>query len=183
MNRTNGRIAEESKRKFVGALLELMKVYPYTDITVTQLSQEAELSRKTFYRLFNDKDDVLKLLFDGLYYECFTQIKGQNIRRYWDLVQLYFDFWESRKDILLLLSRNDLLPRLFEYVYRNAQPIFTAVRTEETTQSFAPTLPYLLAYSVGGMHSMLMKWAESGMTTPSTALIQQLKAGFQSPDL
>ena len=42
MNRTNGRIAEESKRKFVGALLELMKVYPYTDITVTQLSQEAE---------------------------------------------------------------------------------------------------------------------------------------------
>jgi AcrR family transcriptional regulator len=183
MNRTNGRIAEESKKRFAEGLLELMKTYPYPDITVTQLSQEAELSRKTFYRLFNDKDDVLKLLFDGLYYECFTQIKGQNIRRYWDLVQLYFDFWESRKEILLLLSRNGLLPRLFEYVYRNAQPIFTAVRTEETTQSFAPTLPYLLAYSVGGMHSMLMKWAESGMTTPSTALIQQLKVGFQSPNL
>ena len=183
MNRTNRRIAEESKKRFAEGLLELMKTYPYPDITVTQLSQEAALSRKTFYRLFNDKDDVLKLLFDGLYAQCFTQIKGQNIRRYWDLVQLYFDFWESRKDILLLLSRNGLLPRLFEYVYRNAQPIFTAVRTEETTQSFAPTLPYLLAYSVGGMHSMLMKWAESGMTTPSTALIQQLKAGFQSPDL
>ena len=40
-----------------------------------------------------------------------------------------------------------------------------------------------LAYSIGGMHSMLMKWAESGMTIPSTALIQQLKVGFQSPDL
>ena len=97
MNRTNGRIAEESKKKFAGALLELMKVYQYGEITVTQLSQEAELSRKTFYRLFDDKDDILTLLFDGLYYECFAQIRQQNVKRYWDLVQLYFDFWESRR--------------------------------------------------------------------------------------
>ena len=183
MNRTNGRIAEESKKRFAGALLELMQVYPYPDITVTQLSQEAALSRKTFYRLFGDKDDVLKLLFDGLYAQCFTQIKGQNIKRYWDLVQLYFDFWESQKEILTLLSKNGLLPRLFDYVHRHAQPIFATVRTAQTAREFAPTLPYLLAYSIGGMHSMLMKWAESGMTIPSTALIQQLKVGFQSPEL
>ncbi len=183
MNKTNGRIAEESKKRFAAGLLELMKVYPYPDITVTQLAQEAELSRKTFYRLFGDKDDVLTLLFDGLYYKCFTQIQGRGIKRYWDLVQLYFDFWESRKETLLLLSKNGLLPRLFDYVYRHGQSIFGTVRTEETAREFAPTLPYLLAYSIGGMHSMLMKWAESGMTIPSTALIEQLKVGFQSPEL
>ena len=183
MNRTNGRIAEESKKRFTAALLELMKVYPYPDITVTQLSQEAELSRKTFYRLFDDKDDVLTLLFDGLYYECFAAIKVQNIKRYWDLVQLYFDFWGSRREILALLNKSGLLPRLFEYVYRHGESIFIAVRTMETAKEFAPTLPYLLAYSIGGMHSMLMKWVESGMSVPSEALIAQLRAGFQSPEL
>lgn len=183
MNRTNGRIAEESKKKFVAALLELMKVYPYADITITQLSQEAELSRKTFYRLFDDKDDVLKVLFDGLYLECFTEIKGRNVRRYWELVQLYFDFWGSRREILMLLGKSGLLPRLFDYVYRHGESIFIAVRTPETAKEFAPTLPYLLAYSVGGMHSMLMKWVESGMSVPSEALIAQLRAGFQSPEL
>lgn len=42
---------------------------------------------------------------------------------------------------------------------------------------------YSIPNAEGYMHSMLMKWAESGMTIPSTALIQQLKVGFQSPEL
>lgn len=183
MNRTNGRIAEESKKKIAAALLELMKVYQYSEITITQLSQEAKLSRKTFYRLFDDKDNVLILLFDGLYYECFSEIKSRNVKHYWELVQLYFDFWESRKEILFLLNKNALLPHLFEYVYRHADSIFVAVRTSETAEQFVDTLPYLLAYSVGGMHSMLIKWVESGMNVPSSSLIAQLKAGFQSPQL
>ena len=59
MNRTNGRIAEESKKRFAGALLELMKTYPYPDITVTQLCQTAGLSRRVFYHLFTGKTDAL----------------------------------------------------------------------------------------------------------------------------
>ena len=183
MNRTNGRIAEESRQKIGSALFSLMKIYHYREITVTQLTQEAELSRKTFYRLFNDKDEVLTLVFDRLFEEFFTEIRTHGIRHYWDMVQLYFDFWESRKDILFLLGKNDLLSRMFEYVYRHAGQIFVAIRTSEKAEEFAQPLPYLLAYSVGGMHSMLIKWVESGMTVPSSVLIEQLRAGFQSPEL
>ena len=95
MNRTNGRIAQESRQKFATALFELLKIYKYTEITVTQLAQEAELSRKTFYRLFNDKDEVLKQYFDTLYAECLSEIRQRGVRHYLDLVGLYFDFWES----------------------------------------------------------------------------------------
>ena len=99
------------------------------------------------------------------------------------MVQSYFDFRDSRRDILFLLNKNALLPRMFEYIYRNAERIFVAVRTPEKAEGFAQSLPYLLAYSVGGMHSMLIKWVESGMTVPSAMLTAQLKAGFQSPEL
>ena len=183
MNRTNSRIAEDSKRKIGNALFTLMKVYHYREITVTQLAQEAELSRKTFYRLFNDKDEVLALVFDTLFREFFALIRTRGITHYWELVQLYFDFWESRKDTFFLLGKNDLLSRMFEYVYRNAETIFVAIRTTEKGEEFARPLPYLLAYSVGGMHSMLIKWVELGMSIPSQMLINQLKAGFQSPEL
>ena len=60
MNRTNGKIAEQTKPKIM----------------------EAELSRKTFYRLFPDKEAVLKLYFEGLFTECLTQIKAQDIHHY-----------------------------------------------------------------------------------------------------
>ena len=59
MNRTNSKIAEQSKKKISKALLTIMKQYDFKEITITQISQEAKLSRKTFYRLFSSKEDVL----------------------------------------------------------------------------------------------------------------------------
>ena len=74
MNTTNGIIAERSKEAIASAMLEVMKIYSYDEITVTQITQEAGLSRKTFYRHFNDKEQVLKYLFDSLYQECVEEI-------------------------------------------------------------------------------------------------------------
>lgn len=183
MNTTNGKIAEQSKQKMVKALLLVMKQYTFKEITVTQIAQEAKLSRKTFYRLFSGKADVLTLLFDGLFYDCLSQIKEQKVHSYWDVVQLYFNFWEERKDLMILMQKSDLLPLVFEYSYQHSMEVFEQVRSNQVMLSFALPLPYMLAYSVGGMHSMLLKWVEKGMSIPSAELIQQLKTGFQSADI
>lgn len=183
MNTTNGKIAAQSRQRMVQALLTLMRQYNYREITITQITQEAQLSRKTFYRLFSDKDDILALFFEGLFQECFAQIRAQNIQHYWDVVQLFFDFWEERKELLSLLQKSHLLPRVFEQSYQYAMQVFAFVRSEEAADAFALPLPYLLAYSVGGMHSMLLKWAEQGMNIPSAELISQLRSGFMSDDI
>ena len=183
MNRTNGKIAEQSRKKIVNALLTVMERYDYSEITITQLAQEAELSRKTFYRLFADKEAVVADFFECLYAECFAQIESKQARHYWDVVQCYFDFWEERKQLLFLFKKNNLLSVLFEGAYKYSFKIFEYVRTKEVADSFSIPLPYLLAYSVGGMHSMLFKWVESDMEIPSSMLIKQLKNGFQSSDI
>lgn len=183
MNRTNGKIAEGSKRKLVRALLRVMEQYDYREITVTQIAQEADLSRKTFYRLFKDKDEVLTQLFEELFHECFGRIRARNLHHYWDVVQLFFDFWEERKELLALLQKNRLTARVFEQSYEYWIRVFEFVRSKETADALALPLPYLLAYSAGGMHSMLFKWAEGGMTIPSTELIEALKQGFRSENL
>ena len=66
MNRTNGKIAEQSKEKISKALLSIMEQYDFQEITITQISQEARLSRKTFYRLFSTKTDVLNYYFETI---------------------------------------------------------------------------------------------------------------------
>lgn len=183
MNQTNWKIAEQSKQKMVQALLTVMEQYDYKEITVTQITQEAQLSRKTFYRLFSNKDDILFLFFDGLFQECFAQMKTHKIQRYWDVVQVFFDFWEGRKELLSLLQKNNLLELVFEHSYQYAMQVFEFVRSKETAASFSVPLPYMLAYSVGGMHSMLLKWVEKGMDIPSSELISKLKSGFMSEDI
>lgn len=183
MNTTNGKIAAESRQKMVWALLTLMRQYDYREITVTQIAQEAGLSRKTFYRRFSDKEEILALLFEGLFQEWFAQVKALEIRRYWDTVQLFFDFWEARKDLLALLQKNRLLPRVLEQSYQYSMQIFEFVRSEEVAESLSLPLPYMLAYSVGGMHCMLLKWVENGMNIPSSTLISMLRAGFMSENI
>lgn len=183
MNTTNGRIAEQSKKKIANALLVVMQQYDYKEITITQLAQEAKLSRKTFYRLFAGKEDVLSYLFENMYIECFEQIKSQRTQRYWDAVQCYFDFWEDRKSLLLIFKQSALLPVLFEGAYNYSFSIFEYIRSKDVAEQFSVQLPYLLAYSVGGMHSMLLKWVENDMAVPSCVLIEQLKNGFSSKNL
>jgi len=183
MNRTNWKIAEKSKRKIVQALLDVMGQYDYREITVTQITQEARLSRKTFYRLFSSKDDILTLLFEESFQNFLEQVKEHQIKHYWDLVQLFFNFWEDRKELLRLLYKNHLLPLIFERSYQCSMEIFELIRSKEIADSFALPLPYLLAYSVGGMHSMLLKWVENGMDIPSAELISTLKLGFMSDDI
>ena len=180
MNTTNGRIAEQSKQKIANALLAVLRQYDYKEITITQLAQEAKLSRKTFYRLFTDKEDVLSYLFENLYIECFEQIKSQHTQHYWDIVQCYFDFWEERKSFLLLFKQSHLLSVLFDGAYKYSFSIFEYIRSKNVAEHLALQLPYLLAYSVGGMHSILLKWVENDMTVPSRILIEQLKNGYNS---
>lgn len=178
MNRTNWKIAEQSKQALAQALLAVMNRYDYKEITVTQIAQEAGLSRKTFYRLFSDKDDILQFYFNGLFQQYALQVNTLQVHHYWDAVQLLFDFWEERRELLSLLEKNNLLPRLFEQTYQYAGPIFEMVRSKKASDS--PAIAYLLAYSVGGIHSMLIKWAQNSMAVPSAQLIAALKAGFQS---
>lgn len=130
MNNTNGNIAEQSKKKIAEAMLKVMNTYDYKEITVTQITQEARISRKTFYRHFRDKDEVLKHLFEESY------------------------------------------DRSFE--------VFRSVRTADIADHYGDQLPYLLAYSIGGMNSMLIKWIEDGMSIPSSTLILHLREGFNS---
>jgi len=183
MNTTNGKIAEQSKEKFVKALLVIMEQYDFKEITITQLSQEADLSRKTFYRLFKDKDELIKFFFENLYKECLMQIKSKQLQHYWDVVQCYFDFCEERKELLFLLKRNNLLILLFEGSYKYSFKVFEYVRSKETAGIYSAFLPYLLAYSIGGMYSMLLKWVESDMNIPSSLLIEKLKSGLMSADI
>lgn len=181
MNTTNGNIAKQSKRKLINALFTVMQQYDFKEITITQLTQEAHLSRKTFYRLFSDKEDLLHYYFQQIIQECISEIKARQIHNYWSTVQLYFDFWEEKQELLILLKKHNLLLFLTQDIYEHSYEIFAYVRSQEVMEEFMPTLPYMLAYTIGGVHTMLVKWIEDDMKVPSRQLLQTLKAGLQSP--
>ena len=59
-------ISIQSKQWLLDALLTLMEEKDFQSITITELTERACLDRKTFYRNFRSKEDVLFLKFQEL---------------------------------------------------------------------------------------------------------------------
>ena len=73
---SNNPIAIQSKKWIIDALLELMSRKAYHLITVREISSKALIDRRTFYRHFECKDDVLRLVNDDITTEYLNSIKG-----------------------------------------------------------------------------------------------------------
>lgn len=46
------------------AFKDILKEKPYTKVTVSEVCERAVVSRRTFYKYFQDKEDIVKELFD-----------------------------------------------------------------------------------------------------------------------
>ena len=69
MNDSKNPSAIRSKALITQSLLKLMHELPYEEITVKRIILEADLVRKTFYRNFKSKDDVL----DSIIYKAIEE--------------------------------------------------------------------------------------------------------------
>ncbi len=180
MNNTNGKIAEQSRQKLIQGLLCSMKTYPYAEITVTQISQEAGLSRKTFYRLYRSKDELLLHYIDLLITEFVEKIRENHIQHYWDTVLQYFDFWKGHSEFLILLKQNQLLHLFMQKSYENTFHILSITKPHRPNFEQDPYLSYGMAFSVGGVSYMLIKWIEDDMAMEPIKFIDYIHHGLKN---
>ncbi len=67
----------DTKLTIANALLILLKTQPLNKITVTQITKEANLTRQTFYRNFEDKEDLVNWYFEKLCLDSFKEMADQ----------------------------------------------------------------------------------------------------------
>lgn len=70
----------KTKLSLAKAIKECMKYQTLDEITVMQITNTANLSRQTFYRLFLDKYDLVNWYFDQLLFQSFKEMgEGKTI--------------------------------------------------------------------------------------------------------
>ena len=100
---------KQPRQYIVKALFELLEHKNYHDITISRLAQKANISRRTFYRCFRTKDDVMKYTSALLMDEFADTLLKNHAADLKGIAQSYFEFWEHYIDILLLLKKQHLL--------------------------------------------------------------------------
>ncbi|MBS7526887.1 TetR/AcrR family transcriptional regulator [Fusibacter paucivorans] len=177
-NKNNG---TRSKKRLTDALLRLMTNYIYSEITITQICQEAQLSRKTFYRLFRTKDDIINELIVDMHAQLISKIEARHSCVYQEIAFTYFEFWHAHKALLLLIKKQDV-PFDFDDISRiNAMEIYHLVKSDKSSHVSEHNMQYVLAYCIGGLNSMLLQWVDQGALLTPKELTQLLKYTLETP--
>ena len=162
MTETENPSAIRSQTEITQALLLLMQKYPYSEITVKQIILEARLARKTFYRNFDSKDDVLLSLIRGILREYFDIVNNAG----GDVLTTIFSFADNNRELLLLLDKNDMLhvplmcmneyaPMLIKSQNRQLNPFARLFEGLEPG--------YLTAMNIGAVWNVISLWIHRGM--------------------
>lgn len=100
MNPSQNPSALRSKRMLTETLLRIMKEYPYHEITVKHILLESGISRKTFYRNFLSKDDILNSYIDSILLEYLEAIREQGTYAMIQMLDIIFSFCEKNQQFL-----------------------------------------------------------------------------------
>ena len=142
-------------------LLELMQHRTFDEITVTELCSHLQLSRRSFYRYFQDLEDVLESALDHVFEGMVMTERAPEQKE----LERNYEFWLAHRSVLDALHRSGMLDRLYEHTYR-----FT--KSRNIRQYLAPEDQTLWReasqFAISGSVALIIHWYQSGFRkTPS----------------
>ena len=153
-------IAVRSKQMITCALLELMQIKSYAKITVSEIVDKAQVVRKTFYRNFTSKDEVLDEYVETLFSQYIEQLSNLTPFTAYNAVLTYFVFWNKNIAFLNILIQNNLSHIVLEAYEKYLPTIDKEYQQSELSQS--KYYDYTVAFSAGGFWRLLCVWAKKG---------------------
>ena len=161
-NKSNSFLSLQSKEWLVKALQILMKTKKYSDITIKELAQKAGVDRKTFYRNFKSKEDVLRFYLDRTCQDYIERLNKENKLTTFSIAKAFFFFFQQHTDFLILLDKNDLLPLLliaFDDYLPMLHEMFEDKRIDDNPVYYSE---YALSFFTGGFWNISIKWIRRG---------------------
>jgi AcrR family transcriptional regulator len=106
--------SQTSAQMIVNSFEQLIKQKPYTDITISDIQRHSSVSRSTFYRLFDNMDDIVIYLCDQRIQLPAGTLPIRYATDMFDCAQLLFQKWLNQEDLLALIvniHREDIIYR------------------------------------------------------------------------
>lgn len=144
------------------ALFELMKEKCFSQITVSEIAERADVARRTFYRLYEGKRDVLRSYFSDL---CCDYCRRYEPLEHYDIGQIareYFSFWYEYREPLLLMHKCGLDDVLYYEISRTSTEVVKK-RMDDGNLKNDLDMEFFAGYSAGGFLNLLHRWIADGM--------------------
>ncbi|MFD3158014.1 TetR/AcrR family transcriptional regulator [Haloimpatiens sp. FM7330] len=159
-------VSNKSKMWMENALLKLMQTENYDEITIQEITDNAGLSRRTFYRNYSSKDEIIEGYFYKIWCEYESLIRKQLDLTLPNVARIFFTVMKKHIDFLSLVNRHNLLPLFLSKVDKLLPQAFYEVKGKNMPFS-KESIQYALTFSTGGFMCILIQWLnDSGQKSP-----------------
>ena len=155
---------ELTKRNIANAFKSLMETNDFESITITDITNECDLNRLTFYYHFNDKSDLLSWIFyDDIIRPVKENISAENWR---ERLMMVLSEMYKRKDFykeIVTYDRLDVWKYMFEAagdIMRETVKAKAKARECELSEQDIGLISYFFAFGISGT---IYDWAAEGM--------------------
>ena len=160
MKNTHQKTIEQSRAWLIKAFFQQLAIQPYDAITVSDIAEQAQLSRRTFYRHFSTKDDLLQQYLKTIFACYADHLLNKKIAKHEDTLQLFFAFWQGYADELRLLQKQGLYERVLSVVNQWYPTIYGKLQVPWHISGSPQEILYASSFGAGGYFNLLSLWIQ-----------------------
>lgn len=149
-----------SKKWLAESLIRLMQTKPYEDITISEIAKNADLARRTFYRAFTSKNDIIAYIVENLVHEYISDLCINEDVNMESLVLIFFGFFEKHSDLITVFRRNHLEYFILES-FNKYLPMIRLNACKKKMSDDPEIDKMFMLISGGGFFNLLMYWTEN----------------------
>lgn len=171
-DRSEDRRVRKSKKALEEALIRLLAKKTITEITVTELTEEADIHRGTFYNHYKDTMD-LKIQTDrdiaAQLTELLSSVPESALKDGpYPLLSKVLQYFEDHRDIARMLVSESGSPHLLK-------ELCASISERCMGGAFRDQSRYSSRYATAGMQGMIVTWVEDGMRMPAGEMAQMIE--------
>ena len=166
----------QRQRQLEEGLLAAMRTKRYEEITISDLCEQMDIPRKSFYRYFSSKDGALHALIDHtlLDFEQSTGIFSDGVTNLGSAQQdmkRFFEFWYHQRPLLDALDRSGLSGVLVQRAISQAESEYVLPRYPGSP-ALRALQQHSITFSICGLMSIMTRWHLSGYAESVSEMAQ-----------
>ncbi|WP_236896826.1 TetR/AcrR family transcriptional regulator [Clostridium beijerinckii] len=145
-----------TKESIFTALMILMEKKNFKEISITEITKKAGVSRMAFYRNYNIKEDIITTYIDELLKEYSKEVMQKEKLDNYENLRLYFSYFRKHEKLISNLINSNLINILLEKCIESFYELSQRILCKD---SLLPDQHYM----AGGLYNVLIEWAKGGM--------------------
>lgn len=137
------------------SFFKLLETKPYEKISVSEIADNAYVSRMSFYRSFKSKKDLVSQALNKIVCKLKNEILNMPERNEYTVLKSIFETIKDYKSLLISLLNSSISKEV-------ADTIVNKMRENSPDDFFNKTIKYVPVFYFTGMTSVMIEWLKTG---------------------